>query len=119
MTYNQRDIVLIPIPFTDLSSSKRRPVVVISNDNYNENNPDIVVAALTSNLVMKNQFCIEIDNSNLESGVLPQKSLIKCDKVYTLSKNIIVKRFNKITKETHEDVRIKLNSLLESRRSEE
>jgi len=30
----QGDIVLIPIPFTDLSSQKRRPVIVISNDTY-------------------------------------------------------------------------------------
>ncbi len=30
--YNQGDIVLIPIPFTDLSNSKRRPVVIISNE---------------------------------------------------------------------------------------
>lgn len=30
----QGDIVLIPVPFTDLSSTKRRPVIVVSNDNY-------------------------------------------------------------------------------------
>ena len=29
---HQGDIVLIPVPFTDLSSQKRRPVIVISND---------------------------------------------------------------------------------------
>jgi mRNA interferase MazF len=31
---DQGDIVLIPVPFTDLSSQKRRPVIVISNDVY-------------------------------------------------------------------------------------
>ena len=36
---SQGDIVLIPIPFTDLSSQKRRPVIVISNDDYNQTAP--------------------------------------------------------------------------------
>jgi mRNA interferase MazF len=31
----QGDIVLIPVPFTDLSAQKRRPVIVISNKAYN------------------------------------------------------------------------------------
>lgn len=32
----QGEIVLIPIPFTDLTSSKKRPVLIISNDDYNK-----------------------------------------------------------------------------------
>jgi mRNA interferase MazF len=45
----QGDIVLIPVPFTDLSSHKRRPVIVVSNNAYNRKNADIVVVAMTSN----------------------------------------------------------------------
>ncbi len=45
----QGDIVLIPIPFTDLSSQKRRPVIVISNNQYNAKTRDVVVVAMTSN----------------------------------------------------------------------
>ena len=81
--YKQRDIVLIPIPFSDLSSKKRRPVVVISNDQYNKKNADIVVASLTSNLSSENAFCVEIDEKNIEGGKLPKKSRIRCDKIYT------------------------------------
>ncbi len=33
--YSQRDVVLIPIPYTDLSSHKKRPVVIVSNNQYN------------------------------------------------------------------------------------
>ena len=40
--YNQGDILLIPIPFSDLKTSKKRPVLVLSNSDYNSNNQDIV-----------------------------------------------------------------------------
>lgn len=33
--YKQGDILLISIPFSDLSSNKKRPVLVLSNDDYN------------------------------------------------------------------------------------
>ena len=36
----QGDIVLIPVPFTDQSSQKRRPVIVISNNQYNRKTTD-------------------------------------------------------------------------------
>lgn len=45
----QGDILLIPIPFTDLSSQKRRPVIVISNNVYNQKTTDVVIVAMTSN----------------------------------------------------------------------
>lgn len=49
MRPRQGDIVLIPVPFTDLSSRKRRPVIVISSDAYNAVSPDMIVVAMTSN----------------------------------------------------------------------
>lgn len=54
--HKQGDILLIPIPFTDLTSSKRRPVLVVSNDEYNKVTRDIVVAAITSNLTYYMEF---------------------------------------------------------------
>jgi len=51
MRLRQGDIVLVPVPFTDLSSRKRRPVIVVSSDAYNSDGPDMVVVAMTSNPV--------------------------------------------------------------------
>jgi mRNA interferase MazF len=48
MKPEQGDIVLVPVPFTDLTAQKRRPVIVVSNNSYNRESDDIVVVSLTS-----------------------------------------------------------------------
>jgi mRNA interferase MazF len=35
MMYKQGDIVLIPVPFTDLSSAKKRPVLMLHKEQPN------------------------------------------------------------------------------------
>ena len=47
--YKQREIVLVPFPYSDLSSTKRRPVLIVSNDDYNQMFQDVVVCVITSN----------------------------------------------------------------------
>lgn len=44
--FQQGDVVLIPYPYTDLSSVKRRPVVIISKDSINKD--FFIVAKITS-----------------------------------------------------------------------
>jgi len=100
----QRDIVLIPIPFTDLVSQKRRPAVIISSDNYNETHEDIVVVALTSNAEPRD-FTITLTSDDLEQGVLKVTSMIRSDKIYTLNKSIIIKVFGRV--KTHILLKIK------------
>ena len=91
----QRDIVLIPIPFTDLTSQKKRPAIIISSDKYNESNEDIVVVALTSNIESRN-FTITLTADDLEDGVLKVTSMIRVDKIYTLNKSIVIKTFGRV-----------------------
>lgn len=43
-------VVLVPFPFTDQTTSKKRPAVVVSGLAYNSARPDIVVMAITSQL---------------------------------------------------------------------
>ena len=91
----QGDIVLIPVPFTDLSSQKRRPVIVISNNAYNHKTRDFVVVAMTSNLEAVD-FSFTITSSDLERGSLNRPGKVRVDKIYTLSQSIIVKTFGRV-----------------------
>ncbi len=108
----QGDILLIPIPFTDLSSNKKRPVLVISNDLYNNKTEDILVAAITSNIDGK-EYEVMINNENMASGTLKVESCVRADKIYTLSQSIVVSRFGSVKPEILEKVREMINSLIE------
>ncbi len=50
MPYRKGDVILVPFAFTDRSGVKRRPAVVVSGDDYNQQTPDIVIASITGNL---------------------------------------------------------------------
>jgi mRNA interferase MazF len=89
--YKRGDIVLVPFPFTDLSSSKRRPALVISPDSFNEQMQDVVVAAITSQLTDK-QHALMIEQQDCVEGALPKTSLVKLAKVFTIHSTLIVKR---------------------------
>jgi len=67
--HEQREICLIPIPFTDLSAIKKRPVIIISNNHYNTKTNDILVMAITSNLTIKDNSLV-INSSDIETGIL-------------------------------------------------
>jgi mRNA interferase MazF len=109
--YEQGDILLISVPFSDLTTSKQRPVLVISNDNYNKDAKDIVVAAITSKL-RNHKFSVLIHNNDLSEGKLKITSEIRTDKIYTLSKQIVKKKFGQVNTEVLELVRERIYNLI-------
>ncbi len=109
----QREMVLIPIPYSDLKSKKRRPVIIISNNLYNQKTEDIVVVAVTSNIETK-EYTLLITQKDMEEGNLPRDSMIRVDKIYSLSQLIVVKRLGKIKEATFEGIIALLNRLMAS-----
>ena len=93
---SQGDIVLIPVPFTDLSSTRRRPVIVISNDSYNQSASDMIVVAMTSNLAPTPHSFI-LTAADLSAGTLNHPGRVRVDKIYTLAQSISVKTFGKVS----------------------
>jgi mRNA interferase MazF len=92
----QGDIVLIPVPFTDLSSQKKRPVIIISNNVVNRDGLDVIVVAMTSRPATA-PYGFRINSTDLVEGALNRPGTVRVDKTYTLAKSIIVKKFGKVS----------------------
>ena len=111
MKFNQKEIVLVPFPYTDLSSIKNRPVLILSNNHFNFSHNDLLVAVITSKIFI-DEYSVEIDNDSLEYGILPEKSVIKTSKLFTISKDIIIKKFSIKKVEKFEEVVSKFSELI-------
>ncbi len=99
--------MLVPFPFTDQpAKSKRRPAIIISNQSLNSIG-DIIVAAVTSQSRF-DKFSFPLENQDL-SNPLPKRSEVRCHKISTLSKNLVIKEFadldNAKTKELIEKIK--------------
>lgn len=80
-------IVLIPFPFTNLSTSKRRPALVIL-----ERKDDVVVVFISSKIpqnLQKYHILIEKQKKDFQTTGLKVSSVIYLDKIATISKNLI------------------------------
>ena len=110
--YKQREFVLVPFPYSDLSASKKRPVLIISNDNYNRTYSDVVACVITSNL-FKDDYSIALNSEDLEIGVMPEKSIIKCHKIFTIDQTQILKRFSIINSYKFNEVIHTLTKLIQ------
>ena len=85
------DLVGIPFPYSDLKAEKRRPVLVITQQ---DRHGDFICAAVTS--VPTVESAVSIDNASMKTGQLPRRSWIRCDKIFTLSKDIIVRHYGSL-----------------------
>lgn len=111
--HSQGEIVLVPGPFTDLSSARRRPVVIVSNDPYKRATTDMVVVAMTSTAA-NNPYSFTITSSDLAAGALNHPGTVRVDKIYTLSQGIVVKSFGKVNDVTLDRIRRMLADLCRS-----
>lgn len=82
----QGEIVLINFPFSDLSSSKVRPALVISNDEHNARDADRVFVLITSNAQVrsKEDMTISPADPDFPASGLKVASVFRCSKLLNL-----------------------------------
>jgi mRNA interferase MazF len=80
----------VPFPFTDLSGTKNRPALILINK---EN--DVTLAFISSRITRAELTDIRLTPS--ANNGLKRDSLIRLDKIATVSKNIILGRLGSVT----------------------
>ena len=107
----QRDVVLISFPFSDLSASKKRPALVISNDGFNSRSEDVICCLITSN-PEEVPHSVFISNKDVESGNLEFDSKVKPYKLFTADKTLIVKVLGRLNSEKFASVVKEINKII-------
>ena len=101
MIYKKGDIVLINFPFTNFSKSKKRPVLIIKDEN---NFQDIVCFQITSKSTQ--QSILRIEQANLSDGELKLVSFVKYDKCFTLNSEIVDKKLASVNDEFMDKLKV-------------
>ncbi len=108
--YNSGEIVLINFPFTNLTDSKIRPALVIS-----EKKEDVIVVGIFSKIpdVLKDSWVqIEENESYFSQTGLKKTSIIKTEKIAVIHNSIVKKKLGRLPDEIFALVKEKLRKTL-------
>lgn len=90
MIYRAFDVVVVPFPFTDRASTKRRPALVLSDArSFNARAGHAVLAMITS--ARQSNWPLDTRIAELRAAGLPSASVVRM-KLFTLDQQLILRR---------------------------
>jgi mRNA interferase MazF len=95
--YKQGEIVLVPVPFTDLKASKQRPALEVSADWYNRTKKDCVIVAITSTVhpsLERDELLIQGQEAT-KAGLL-YESVIRAGSIFTIRQALVHKTLGRL-----------------------
>ncbi|MEK7250285.1 MAG: type II toxin-antitoxin system PemK/MazF family toxin [Bacteroidota bacterium] len=98
-------IVLTEFPYTDLSASKRRPAVIVSR--VHNSSEDVVVAFISSVVPVHpkpTEYVLTRQVSGFEQTGLTRDSVLRMDKLVTLSPSIFTGELGDVTEEMQVEI---------------
>lgn len=110
INYDFGDLVLVPFPFTDQTTTKKRPAIVVSSAAYNKERPDLILMAVTSRARLSTSFG-EVSVSEWKKAGLIKPSVIK-PIFTTVYKGLILKRLGQLQEEDRKVLQEALQSIM-------
>ena len=96
LQYFRGDIILVPFPFTDLTGSKVRPAIILSDHRVHYSG-DMIIAQVTTQ-ELKGSFYVTISNEDVETPFKDpvRQQYIYCKKLATIETRIVHKKITRI-----------------------
>ena len=88
MNLRRNELYLAEIEFADTPKSKPRPVLIISNNQYNENHPDVITIGMTT--AYHHDCFIELNPKYLIDGDFYTGSGFRYDHIQRISKDSLL-----------------------------
>lgn len=89
MKYKKGDIVIIGFPFTDLSSVKKRPALIVSNNIVNATGDFLMVQITTKG--RKDELTLPVKKTDFEDEKsLPLDSYLRLHKIFLLNESLVL-----------------------------
>ena len=108
--YEFGDIVLVPFPFTDQSTTKQRPAVIISSAAYQRERPDLIILAITSQVRSGNSVG-EAQVTDWKQAGLLKPSVIK-PVIATIERRLVRKTLGKLFAEDQRSLRAAIEQII-------
>ena len=105
------DVALVPFPFTDQSSSKQRPAVIVSNATYHQERRDVILMPVTSQLHGGALGFGEVLVQDWEAAGLLKPSLIK-PVLATLEYSLVIRILGRLSGRDMEALRENMPRIL-------
>jgi mRNA interferase MazF len=110
VTFDAFDVVVVPFPFTDRTTTKRRPALVLSDaGNFNKQVGQSVLAMITS--AVNSDWPLDVDITDLDSAGLPSASVVRM-KLFTLDDQLVIRKAGALSDDDQQRVTNALKQLL-------
>ena len=108
--FEQGEIVVAQILYSEQIGIKTRPALVISNSKFNKKSDDLILLKITSKS-KKTEYDIELTNKDIEEGELRTESQIMVDNPVTAYNGMIQNKIGKISNQKLKEVKQKIKEL--------
>ena len=101
------DVLVLPFPFSDLSSTKNRPALVVAT----LTGDDVILCQITSR-TSSDSYAVLIKDSDFASGQLRKDSSVRPNRLFTADSNIVLYRVGTLNSVKMQEINAKIIAII-------